>query len=229
MKDFLGECKNVFYMESDLANENEITGIVEDNLIEYNYDGVYGPIPDPETGMVDLSNYAEKYIKDYMNIKEIPQENLDYLNSGLVASNMANMFESVNCRSTEFPKLNIDTSKCTDMSYMFYLSDFQTIDISNFDTSSVTDMHNMFYLCKYTKKINMSNCDTSKVVYMYDMFESCSALTTFIGIIDMKSCINCRGMFTFVDNLSGKIKIKNPPSNFKKDSGINILDYEIVS
>ena len=208
MKDFLSGCKNTFHMESDLASNNEISGIVEDNLIEYNYDGVYGPIPDPETGMVDLSSYASSYIPFYSSIKEIPQENLDYLQSGLVANNMQNMF--FNCNDLlSIPKLDINTSNVTDMHGMFCnMYSVETINISGFDTSSAMNTNQMFFYC--------------------------NVLTTIEGVLDLSNN-NISLTFLNCNNLAG-VKIKNPPQyyydnkeQFESDIGLSSDQYEIVS
>ena len=246
MKDFLGECKNVFYMESDLVNENEISEIVENQLI-----------PKP----VDLSFYAKNNIQNYTSITEIPQENLDYLNSGLVASGMSSMFSRCN-KLQSIPKLNIDTSKCTNMGSMFYyckaltsldLSNWDTskvtsmsnmfhycnslttLDLSNFDTSNVITMENMFYLCESLTSLDLSNFDTSSVTNMLYMFGYCYALEHIEGIIDMKSCTSYGSMFYLCDKLSG-VKIKNPPqeyydnkTQFESDIDLASDQYEIVS
>ena len=163
MKDFLGECKNIFYMESDLANENEITVIVEDRLI-----------PKP----VDLTFYARDNIQDYRNIAQISQDNLDYLNSGLVASDMTYMFNQ--CRKLQsIPKLNIDTSQCSSMLGMFqFCNSLTLLDLSNFNTTNVTDMNHMFYDCQALTTIDLSNFDTSNVFDMNNMFGGCYALTS---------------------------------------------------
>ena len=42
--------------------------------------------------LVDLSYYAQKNIDNYQEITEIPQEHLEYLQSGLHASNMVGAF-----------------------------------------------------------------------------------------------------------------------------------------
>ena len=216
MRDFLSECKNIFYMESDLANENEINGIVEDQLI-----------PKP----VDLSYYARDNIQDYTFITQIPQDNLDYLNSGLVASDMSNMFYDCN-NLQSIPKLNIDTSQCVNMYGMFdYCYALTTIDLSNFDTSNVTDMSSMFRYCYALTTIDLSNWDTSNVTDMKYMFYGCRNLEHIEGIIDMKSCtktINYSYMFYNCTKLSG-VKIKNPPDNFESTTKLSSSQYEIVS
>ena len=233
-------------MQSDLANENEISGIVEDQLI-----------PKP----VDLSYYARDNIQNYQSITEIPQENLNYLNSGLVASNMGGMLASCN-NLQSIPKLNIDTSQCIDMNSMFYfcqalttidLSNFDTsnvtsmrymfrycqvltsLDLSNFDTSKVTDMNYMFNNCNSLTIIDLSNWDTSSVTDMGGMFFYCQALEHIEGVIDMKSCTNYGSMFSNCSKLSG-VKIKNPPQayynnkiKFEYDIGLTYDQYEIVS
>ena len=226
-------------MESDLANENEINGIVEDQLI-----------PKP----VDLSYYASNHIPNYQYITELPQENLNYLNSGLVANNMRYMFYLCdNLQSV--PKLNIDTSQCSNISGIFYncqqlttidLSNFDTsnvtgmanmfyycrsltsLDLSNFNTSNVTAMHFMFFYCQALTTIDLSNFNTSSVINMYNMFYNCKALEHIEGVIDMKSCTDYDDMFYNCPKLSG-VKIKNPPDDFESVTNLNSSQYEIVS
>ena len=63
------------------------------------------------------------------------------------------------CLNSKNYNLNcIDTSKITDMSYLFYDSKFENINInvSNWDVSSVKDMNHMFCNCQ------KFNCDLSK-------------------------------------------------------------------
>ena len=175
-------------MESDLANEEEIIGIVEDQLI-----------PKP----VDLSYYARDHIQDYHNITEIPQENLNYLNSGLVANSMGNMFYSCN-NLQSVPKLNIDTSQCTDMSGMFNTCQaLTTIDLSHFDTSNVTIMNSIFYFCQKLTTIDLSNWDTSNVAYMGNMFNNCRALTTVdLSNFNTSNVTDMGGMFYYCQALT---------------------------
>ena len=230
-------------MESDLTNENEISGIVKNNINTYNYDGVYGPIPDSKTGMVDLSRYAKNYIKDYYSISEIPQENLDYLNSNLKSSSMSFMFSDassfVGFDFVNIPKLNIDTSHCTNMSNMFNRCEKLTnVDLSEFDTSNCYNMYGMFGDCASLENLDLSNFDTSKVWNFLAMFSDCSKLKNIDGIIDMASCSDSSNydyMFKGCNNLFN-VKIKNPPqeyydnkTKFESYIGLTSDQYEIVS
>ena len=178
--------------------------------------------------MVDLSYYARSNIPNYEIITEIPQDNLAYLNSGLIATNMIYMFSECNNLKT-IPKLNIDTSQCVNMEYMFdNCNSLASLDLSNFNTNNVTDMGYMFCRCESLTSLDLSNFDTSKVTDMFEMFYNCKALKHIEGIIDMKSCTNYRLMFGNCSKLSG-VKIKNPPTDFELATRLNSSQYEIVS
>ena len=183
---------------------------------------------DINTAMVDLTYYARNHIQDYQNITEIPQENLNYLNSGLVASNMSGMFNGCN-ELQSVPKLNIDTSQCIDTHGMFYdCYALTSLDLSNWDTSNVTSMSAMFCYCYALTTIDLSSFNTSKVTVMRSMFYYCQALEHIEGIIDMKSCTDYSNMFLNCPKLSG-VKIKNPPGDFESKTKLNSSQYEIVS
>ena len=79
--------------------------------------------------------------------------------------------------TTSFNLSNFDTSKMTDMSWMFNnCLILTTLDLSNFDTSNVTNMSYMFSGCQSLTSLNLSNFDTSKVTDMSYMFSYCSRL-----------------------------------------------------
>ena len=69
---------------------------------------------------------------------------------------------------------DIDTSKITDMSRLFFSDkrDLSKIDISKWDTSNVTDMHNMFYNC-FDFNCDLSGWDVHNVEDMSSMFDGC--------------------------------------------------------
>lgn len=105
LKDFLGGCKNIFHTESDLISDTDIEDLVK---------GILNPEP------TDLQFYARDNIADYETITEIPQQNLEYLNSGLLATNIGYLFYE--CQALEsVPQLNIDTSNISDI-YIAFLN-----------------------------------------------------------------------------------------------------------
>ena len=110
-----------------------------------------------------------------------------------------------------------------------------TLDVSKWDTSKVTDMSYMFggaYYgngCNSLISLDVSKWDTSKVTDMSGMFYGCNNLTTIIGVIDMKSCTNYQDMFKGSTKLTG-VKLKNVPSDFDASkAGLSEGQYTIVS
>ena len=72
---------------------------------------------------------------------------------------------------TSLDTTNFDTSKATDMSYMFSgLSNLKSLDVSHFDTSKVTDMRRMFNDVHNVTELDVSQFDTRNVTNMRAMF-----------------------------------------------------------
>ena len=99
---------------------------------------------------------------------------------------------------------NFDTSRVTDMIYMFYrMSSLTTLNLSNFDTSRVTDMSGMFQDMSSLTTLNLSNFDTSKVMNMRVMFGSMSNLTTLdLSNFDTSKVISMHAMFERMSSLT---------------------------
>ena len=69
----------------------------------------------------------------------------------------------------------IDTSKITDMSWLFE-NVKHNFDISSWDVSNVKDMSYMFQFC-YDLNCDLSGWNVSNVLDMRDMFYGCNKLT----------------------------------------------------
>ena len=99
---------------------------------------------------------------------------------------------------------NLDTSKVTDMSSMFYDCLYLTnLDVNHFDTSQVTDMSDMFGYCTSLINLDLSNFDTSQVTDMIWMFNGCKSLTSLdVSYFNTSQVTNMSGMFAFCGSLT---------------------------
>lgn len=92
-----------------------------------------------------------------------------------------------------------DTSKVTNMSYMFekcnYLSD--VTGMSNFNTSHVTNMSHMFDDCNSLNFTGFSDWDTSNVTDMSYMFSGVGNFNYNLAGLDTNSVVNMEGMFSY--------------------------------
>ena len=87
-----------------------------------------------------------------------------------------------------------DTSKVTDMSYMFYDAKEFNEDISLWDMSNVTNMRYMFCYAKKFNKV-IGNWNTSNVTDMSYMFQ-CTNFNQDIGVWDTSKVTNVSNMFS---------------------------------
>lgn len=136
---------------------------------------------------VDKVMYAPKnsaYLFDsrYVGtvVESLTSISFDNLDTSKV-TNMSSMFYQ--CKSLSSLDLrNFDTRNVTDMSEMFYMFNGNTaltkLDLSSFNTSKVTTMMGMFQGCTLLPELDVSNFNTSNVTNMQSMFETCNGLTT---------------------------------------------------
>ena len=98
---------------------------------------------------------------------------------------------------TEIDLSNFNTSKFTDISFMFHsCSLLSSLNISNLDTSNVVNMGWMFYKCSSLTSLDLSNFITSKVTSMSGMFFECILLSSLnLSLFDTSNVLNMDWMF----------------------------------
>lgn len=93
---------------------------------------------------------------------------------------------------------DIDVSKITDMSTIFYIINQKTIigniNISLWNTSNVENMYGMFYGCKVFN-CDLSEWDVSKVMNMENMFGFCTKFESDLSEWDISNVLNITNMF----------------------------------
>ena len=134
---------------------------------------------------------GKKFVNNNKNLKT-----LKFLNKTVLPEWSSSYFSS-NYNLESFSSENIDTSKVTNMSYMFYGNTaLKTLNISNFNTSNVTDMAYMFTGLTSLASLDLSNFDTSNVTAMNDMFRYDNALKTLdISNFNTSNVTNMSSMF----------------------------------
>ena len=106
---------------------------------------------------------------------------------------------------------DLDISELDNLSYIFYGSNMEVVDISGWDTSNVTTMAYMFTECEDIKKIiGIENLDVSKLQSANAMFYGCQNLVeldlTNWNPIVLNSAWN---MFSYRSNLKIIKNIEN--------------------
>ena len=118
-------------------------------------------------------------------------------------TNMGYMFYNIS-NPTTLDISNFDTSQVRSMRSMFSaMYNLTTLDLSHFDTTKVTDMAGMFYSVSTLNTLNLSNFDTSQVTDMNHMFYNMSNLTTLnLSSFDTSKVTNMGYMFAGVSNIT---------------------------
>ena len=130
-------------------------------------------------------------LTDKTSTEPVNSELCTYINDKPVVS-MSYMFYLSQATSIDLSSFN--TSNVTNMESMFYSSQAITLDLSNFNTSNVTNMSDMFYNSKIVT-LDLSNFDTSNVTNMSDMFSDSQATTLDLSSFDTSNVISMVEMF----------------------------------
>lgn len=136
-----------------------------------------------------FSEYTAEYDQDQII------DNIDFSNT-LSMRSMYEKFSGIKNSETitSLDFTGIDTSSCTDMSYMFADADNLNLLTVPFDTSSVTTMERMFYSMRNLVSIDLTSFDTKSVTNMDFFLASSDKLTTCYNF----SCENEPGLGSYV-------------------------------
>lgn len=118
---------------------------------------------------------------------------------------------------------NFDTSKITDMEYMFLNTGVEELDLSNFDTSQVTTMYAMFDGATKLRSLKLKNFDTSQVTDMGFMFYNIVASELDLSSFNTSNVSNMEGMFDSTSKLN-----ELDLSNFDT-SKVNTMEYMFLN
>ena len=132
---------------------------------------------------------------------------------------------------------NLNTSKVTNMSSMFYdCSSLTKLNVSNFYTSKVTSMRSMFFSCSSLTSLYLSNFNTSAVTNMSNMFSWCSSLKRIFNTKTWR-CEESEDMFKGCNRLKGTVKynerkldvtMANPETGYFSDPNKTYLEAYVV-
>lgn len=134
---------------------------------------------------VNEFEYLKKYVKKPSKMNNmfasaaIQNLDLSWLDTSAV-TNMDNAFYALKGTPTLDLRC-LDTSNVQSMRYALSYCEAEQILLDGIDTSKVTNMSYMFNSCKLITSIDFSGIDTSKVENMTGMFNYCNALTEILG------------------------------------------------
>lgn len=97
----------------------------------------------------------------------------------------------------------LDTSNVVYMEYMFWGSNVDVLDVSSFDTSNVESMRGMFVFSKTSKIVMLGKFNTNKVKNTMHMFSSSNADILDLSNFDMSNISNTTSMFSTSKAIKG--------------------------
>lgn len=141
-----------------------------------------------------------KWFENCSNLETI--EYLQYLNTSKV-TDMAYMFNGCS-KLASLALSNFNTEKVQHMKFMFAdCLNLTKLDLSNFNTANVRNMYSMFNDCQNLTSLDLSNFNTAKVTNMNNMFYNCRNLTSLIlSNFNTKEVTNMANMFELCQNLT---------------------------
>ena len=116
---------------------------------------------------------------------------------------------------------NLDTSECTDLSYMFcgciFIKDFSFV--KNWDVSKCKNFEEIFCGCSFSNLNFLSKWDLSSALNLRAMFDCCIYLKNINGITNwnVQNAENFQDMFSFCSSLTDVNALQNWNMSKAKD------------
>ena len=153
-------------------------------------------------GPVTADQNSDSLFAELGNLTKI--NHLELLDTSKV-TDMSFMFfyQSTTSKLTSLDVSSFDTSNVTDMSWMFSsLREITNLDVSHFNTSKVIDMSSMFYCTSKLTTLDVSHFNTSKVTDMSFMFSSGGLTSLDLSSFNTSNVIDMSSMFSSADGLT---------------------------
>ncbi len=141
---------------------------------------------------------------------------LDFDTSNIKGYGMTQLFNSSGVKRI-YGLEYFDTSKITNMHYMFAHTSIDNLDLSNFDTSNVVDMSWMFRGTNY-KSLDLTNFDTSKVYSYQGMFYGSTIDNLNISNFNVLDSASFGSMFTRSQIKNAYVKNTDDADKFVSES-----------
>ncbi len=192
----LGDDGELISAGGDIGQAPPLHDVLSNNGIEP------GQVKSIEFAKTTSAHDITGMLGDLPNLQKISKfNNLDYSGSAEQMFRVDSMLKTMDIE-------DFNTSKITNMAYMFLSTAFDELDLSNFDTSQVTTMFGMFDGARKLHTLSVKNFNTSKVTNMGYMFSGIAVSKLNLSSFDTSNVSNMGGMFDGTTKLN-KLDVSN--------------------
>ena len=212
-------------VSSIIDNSQQELSVSQQSVI----DSTWGTAPvsfDETTGILSVfaGEISPGYGEYLSNDGKIPTDKIKEIifEPGATAPGYVNNLFSPYLSNLITVKGDLDTSKVTDMTFMFnQLPKLSSVDASSWDTSNVTLMVGVFYLNQSLTSINVSGWNTSNVTSMQAMFLSAPVKELNLSSWDTGRVSNTSMMFS---GTSLNTLVLGEKSIFRSRTSLGLVD-----
>ena len=170
------DSKTVYWWSgADVAYANEDASSMFSNINGFSSANHIEMIDTRGINTSKTKNMSRMFAQEQGTIKKIILDGMDTSS----VEDMSYMFfkKSTPLEYTEAADFSsFDTSKVTNMEWMFNNTTFKTLNISNFNTSNVVNMEEAFSWIKGLKELDLSNLDVRKVANATEIFHESKSI-----------------------------------------------------